>query len=278
MSRSDDKIQIYASSRPARRTRALGRPWRPVARPWFWWLLGGFGALGLVVWMYRRRSMSGTDGSGSDLKRVPIVEQPPMIVTLQQLRQIMPLLTIERANLFLPHVNDAMSRAGIVTPLAVAAFLANVAHESGQLSLLSEIWGPSPAQLRYELPALARLGNTTPGDGYKYRGRGALQITGRGAYRAAGNALGMDLEGNPDIVSSDPSAAMLTAAWYWICGSLRQPNQQCSGRSLTPYADAGEFLAVARGINYGNPTSTGTPNGMKQRQEYYDRARAVLGV
>jgi putative chitinase len=65
----------------------------------------------------------------------------------------------------------------VTTPLRQAAFLAQLAHESGQFRFMEEIWGPTPAQRRYE--GRRDLGNIQPGDGFRYKGRGPIQITGR---------------------------------------------------------------------------------------------------
>lgn len=94
----------------------------------------------------------------------------------------------------------------------LAAFLAQCSHESGGFRYLSEIWGPSTAQRGYE--GRRDLGNLQKGDGYLYRGRGFIQLTGRSNYRAAGAALGMPLEKNPDLVEQ-PGIAAKTAVYFW---------------------------------------------------------------
>ncbi len=94
----------------------------------------------------------------------------------------------------------------------LAAFLAQCSHESGGFRYLSEIWGPSTAQRGYE--GRRDLGNVQKGDGYRYRGRGYIQLTGRSNYRAAGAALGMPLEKDPDLVEQ-PAMAAKTAVYFW---------------------------------------------------------------
>jgi putative chitinase len=68
----------------------------------------------------------------------------------------------------------------ITTPLRIAHFMAQATHETGGFKFLHELWGPTPAQQRYE--GRLDLGNTSKGDGYLYRGRGVFQLTGRGNY------------------------------------------------------------------------------------------------
>lgn len=84
-------------------------------------------------------------------------------------------------------LTDACRVFGIDTPQRQAAFLAQVAHESGSFRYVREIWGPTAAQQRYE--GRADLGNTEPGDGQRYLGRGLIQLTGRANARQARDAL-----------------------------------------------------------------------------------------
>ncbi len=165
---------------------------------------------------------------------------------------IMPNLSDARAREMMPHLNAAMQEAGINTPRRQAAFLSQLAHESGEFRWMEEI--ASGAQ--YE--GRADLGNTQPGDGVRFKGRGPIQLTGRFNYRAAGQALGIDLENNPRR-AADPDVGFRTAAWYW------------NNRNLNSYADAGNFDAITYRINGGY-------NGKAERDAYYARALRVLGA
>ncbi|QOU08064.1 glycoside hydrolase family 19 protein [Pseudomonas fluorescens] len=176
-----------------------------------------------------------------------------MAITQQQLLQILPNAG-RQAGVFVPVLNTAMSKYGIVTPLRIAAFIAQVGHESGQLSWVREIWGPTVQQAGYE--GRADLGNTVPGDGFKYRGRGLIQITGRANYTACGEALGLDLINKPELLEMPQHAAM-SAAWFW------------STRGLNTLADQGEFVKITRRIN-------GGLTGQDDRQALYDQALKVL--
>ncbi len=176
-----------------------------------------------------------------------------MPITSQQLLQILPNAG-RQAGVFVPVLNTAMSKYGIVNRLRIAAFIAQVGHESGQLRYVREIWGPTAQQSGYE--GRADLGNTVPGDGAKYRGRGLIQITGRANYVACGEALGLDLVSQPTLLEQ-PQYATMSAAWFW------------STRGLNTLADEGEFVRITRRIN-------GGVNGQADRQFLYDKALKVL--
>ena len=176
-----------------------------------------------------------------------------MPITEQQLLQILPNAG-RQAGVFVPVLNTAMAKYGIVTRLRVAAFIAQVGHESGQFRWMRELWGPTAQQAGYE--GRSDLGNTVKGDGSKYRGRGLIQITGRANYAACGDALGLDLINKPELLEQ-PQYAAMSAAWFW------------SSRGLNTLADQSDFLTITRRINGGT-------NGLADRQELYDKALEVL--
>lgn len=91
---------------------------------------------------------------------------------------------IDRATEWLPYIEAAMREFEITTPMRQAAFLAQIGHESGGLHWVVELWGPTIAQRNYE--NRDDLGNTVPGDGLRFRGRGLLQVTGRANYKTIG--------------------------------------------------------------------------------------------
>src|SRR5262249_42733694 len=176
------------------------------------------------------------------------------------LQQIMPRLPQAKRQLYLPFINKVMEIYEIDTPLRAAAFLAQIAHESAELRFMEEIWGPTAQQKRYEPPsALAtRLGNTEKGDGFRYRGRGPIQITGRSNYKKYGDLLGVDLVGNPDLAAT-PQFAFSTAALFWKMNGLNE------------LADVQDFITITKRIN-------GGLNGLADRQKYYEIAKNVLGA
>lgn len=121
-------------------------------------------------------------------------------------------------------------------PLRLAHFLAQIAHESGGFRYMEEIWGPTAAQKRYE--GRQDLGNTRPGDGFRYKGRGPLQLTGRANYRDYGARLGLDLEGSPELAAT-PGVGLLIALEYWKV------------RNLNILADSDDLVGITRRINGG---------------------------
>ncbi|EIU3227675.1 glycoside hydrolase family 19 protein [Pseudomonas aeruginosa] len=208
-----------------------------------------------------------------------------MLITEQQLLQIFPNAG-HRAGFFVPALNVAKERFGITAPVRVAAFLAQVGHESSQLTRLVENLNYSARGLAATWPSryrgadgkpnalalnLARHpqaianntyasrngnGDDASGDGWRYRGRGLLQITGRLNYRAAGAGLGLPLEAEPELLEQ-PEFAALSAAWWW------------ASHGLNELADRGEFAAITRRINGGT-------NGLEERLALWERAKAVL--
>ena len=149
---------------------------------------------------------------------------------------------------------------GLERPHRLAHYLAQVAHESGGFKYDKEIWGPTNAQKRYE--GRKDLGNIQPGDGWRFRGRGPIQVTGRFNYRAftdwakALDPAAPNFENDPDALNTDPWEG-LSPIWYW------------DRHNLNRYADADDLYGITRWIN-------GGLNGLNDRMERYVRAALVL--
>ena len=181
----------------------------------------------------------------------------PMSITQQQLQQILPNAG-QTVGVFVPVLNTAMVRFQIVGTKRIAAFIAQIGHESGQFRYVREL-GNDQYLSKYDTGSLAkRLGNTpeADGDGQKYRGRGLIQITGRANYMMCGEALALDLINQPELLEK-PQHACMSAAWFW------------ASRELNTLADAGQFDTITRRINGGQ-------NGAADRQALYARALKVL--
>ncbi len=125
--------------------------------------------------------------------------------------------TAARATAWLAPIQAATDEFGITTRLRLAAFLAQIGEESEYLIYTREIWGPTAAQLGYE--GRADLGNTHPGDGGRFMGRGLIEITGRRNYTLAAVALGLDLLNDPELLE-EPVNAARSAAWFWSARGL----------------------------------------------------------
>lgn len=145
---------------------------------------------------------------------------------------------------------------GIQGRVRLAAFLAQVGHESGGGRWRSELWGGTPAQLRYE--GRTDLGNTRPGDGYRFRGRGLIQVTGRTNAMEARDALrpGMSVE---EFLAwlEGVEGASVSACWWWAT------------RGCNDLADRGDFERLTRRIN-------GGVNGLADRTARWEKAKAAL--
>ncbi|MFU4909513.1 glycoside hydrolase family 19 protein [Pseudomonas aeruginosa] len=208
-----------------------------------------------------------------------------MLITEQQLLQIFPHAG-PRAGVFVGALHRGMTRFGITSPVRAAAFLAQAGHESSQLTRLVENLNYSARGLAATWPSRYRSADGQPnplahrlarnpqaiannayasrngngdeasGDGWCYRGRGLLQITGRANYRAAGAGLGQPLEAEPELLEQ-PEWAALSAAWWW------------STHGLNELADRGEFAAITRRINGGFI-------GQAERMALWERAKRVL--
>lgn len=175
-----------------------------------------------------------------------------------QLTRIMPLAGRRRTDAFLTPLNVSMIEFGIDTKLRQAAYLANLAHESGQLAYMRELASGSAYEGRVD------LGNTWPGDGVKFRGRGPIQITGRANYLLCGEALGLDLIEHPELLEM-PEHGCRASAWFW------------HANNINAFADAGDFDGVCDKINRGHKTAKlGDANGYAEREAFYKIALEVL--
>jgi putative chitinase len=171
------------------------------------------------------------------------------LVTAKDLKRILPLAGA-RADTFCAPLNIAMGEFEINTPARQAAFIAQIAHESGQLRYVRELASGAAYEGRTD------LGNTMKGDGVRFRGRGLIQITGRANYKACGAALGLDLILYPELLEQ-PMYACRSAGWFW------------KTRGLNELADAGDQVKITRRINGGT-------NGLAERLAYFEIARKVI--
>jgi putative chitinase len=209
------------------------------------------------------------------------------MITAATLKAALPLC--KAPDQWAPALNQAMEKYEINTPPRIACFLAQIGHESGQLNRLSEsLYYKTAARLvavwpkRFPTEASAapyvmneeklanfvyanRIGNgpVESGDGYRYRGRGLIQITGRSNYADVGKALGADLLNQPDLLI-EPTLAAMSAAFFWY------------GHGLNALADdqtdddIEDFTTITKKINGGTA-------GLKERLALFKAIEPLLG-
>jgi putative chitinase len=204
------------------------------------------------------------------------------MITIEQLQACFPHTKSDRIAYFHEGIDQTFQVFDINTPQRAAAFLAQTGHESGGLNLteenlhykaatLSRLWPRLfPADVAEQYAAQGpqaigsrayggRMGNgpEETGDGFRYRGRGLIQLTGKDNYAACGDALGMDLISDPDQVAQNP-VAVLSAGWFW------------DTHHLNALADQGDMLTITKRINGGTI-------GLEERVELYNHILSVLG-
>jgi putative chitinase len=179
----------------------------------------------------------------------------PQGPSMQLLALLWPSAPARRLARLGPALLAMMARRGIASDLRVAHFLAQTGHESGQLRWLEELASGAAYEGRRD------LGNTRPGDGVRFKGRGLIQLTGRANYARFGAALGCTAEvlADPAIVADDPILAVETAGWFWHATGLHV------------HADRDDLTALTRRVNGGT-------NGLLERAAMLARAKALLGM
>ena len=180
-----------------------------------------------------------------------LIENAPRTFTSEILQLIMIEAKESDVTRYYTHLNNGMTTNNVTTPLRKAHFLAQVGHESGALRYSEE--GASGAA--YE--GRADLGNTQPGDGRLFKGRGLIQITGRANYQAYGTARGKDYVASPTTLATDPAVAVDSAFWFW------------NNANLNPLADNDDVNGITRKINGGY-------NGLDDRKAKLARAKCLL--
>jgi len=179
----------------------------------------------------------------------PNLEETKMI-TDDELRQVMPNCAAGKRADYLPFIQQAMQEFEITNYWRETAFLAQLAHESAELRYMEEIASGAAYEGRRD------LGNTQPGDGKRYKGRGPIQLTGRANYQKFGDLLGLDLINDPTIAATK-EVGFRIAGLFW------------KSHGLNELADQQKFETITRRIN-------GGLNGQADRVMYYERAKKVL--
>lgn len=174
-----------------------------------------------------------------------------MKVTSEQLARIMP-YGKNRIPTYIDIINNWSGHFGIDTPLRMAHYLAQIAHESAELRYTKELASGSAYEGRKD------LGNTQKGDGVRFKGRGLIQITGRANYKAYADYCGYDVVAKPELLER-PLGAVKSSMWFW------------QKHGLNEIADTDDVRKVTKRINGGY-------NGLASRQQYLERAKQVFQI
>jgi putative chitinase len=172
------------------------------------------------------------------------------MITKEMLKKIAPYSKDVIISALVEPLNEHLPKYGVDTHLRVTHFLAQAAHETAGFKTLEEYASGQAYEGRKD------LGNTKPGDGKKYKGRGIFQLTGRANYKTFGKKIGKDLEGNP-ILAGDAETSVLIALEYW------------NNRKLSPLADKDDVTAITKKIN-------GGLNGFEDRKKYLAKAKKIV--
>lgn len=213
------------------------------------------------------------------------------MITGQQLKAICPNLKQDRADLLAGLMSKSFPKYGIDNPARIQAFIAQVAHESGEFTIKTEsmnystpericaIW-PSRFNMdgsigKYNahnfIKNQEKLANTvysgrmgngdySSGDGFRYRGGGNMQLTGKESYEKYAKFIGKDVGETADLVRSTDEYALDSACWEFAID-----------KQLNDEADRGEFITITKRINGGTI-------GIEERQKYYARAKSSISV
>lgn len=182
-----------------------------------------------------------------------LLEGLPPGPSKQKLSVVMPRALPAKIDLYYEPLVAGMKKYEITTPLRMAHFVAQIAHETASFLYAEEIADGSAYEGRQD------LGNVQPGDGKRFKGRGLIQLTGRANYAEYSRDTDVDYVANPERVASDPFVAVDVACWYW------------NKRRINQHADRDDVKAVTKAINGGY-------NGLDDRMQYLARAKAVLGI
>jgi putative chitinase len=195
-----------------------------------------------------------------------------MTVTIGQLKEAT-CSTGGNATKFLPYIIQTFNKYEINTPIRQLCFLAQVGHESGGLFYTEELASGTAYEGRLD------LGNTQPGDGKKFKGRGLIQITGRANYKTISADWGIDLIANPSLLGGKNSGtctpeqlknAALSAGWFWNKKNL---NVIADKINIALPIDKGEnlkhFISITKTINGGT-------NGLADRLNRYKKGVAFF--
>jgi putative chitinase len=211
------------------------------------------------------------------------------MITPEKLRKICTSLKKERAIVIADLINKICPKYNINNQARLQAFIAQIAHESGEFTIKTENMNyTTPARIVAIWPSRFNLtgeggkanahdyvrnpqklansvyanrmgnGNSESGDGFRYRGGGFMQLTGKGSYEAYAKHIGVDIEKASELVRTTDEYALDSACWEYAID-----------KKLNDEADAKDFITITKRINGGTI-------GLSQRLKYYKQAQQVI--
>lgn len=215
-------------------------------------------------------------------KKDKVTKEDTKLLTYDHLLLINDGLNAQDCKYYIDAINNILPQYDINTPLRLCHFLAQILHESGHLKYKSENLNYSAKALRsvfgkyFKTDEIAnqyarkpekianrvyanRMGNgdENSGDGWKYRGRGLIQLTGKDNYNRCAKEIQLDILANPDIITTSPEACIKTACWFWKVNNLNM------------LADKDDVLTITKRINGGT-------NGLDDRKNILKKAKNIL--
>lgn len=217
-----------------------------------------------------------------DKKQKKTIKEEKKLITIEQLYLINKNLQKDKCDLYIEALNKVLKEMDISSPLRICHFLAQMIHESGNFKYNVENLNYSASALRstfkkyFPTEELAMQyarkpekianrvyanrmgnGNEASGDGWKYRGRGLIQITGKNNYSQCAKDLNLDLIDNPDLITLDPEINVRVACWFWNKNNLNQ------------LADKDDITSITKKINGGT-------NGLDDRMNNLAICKRIL--
>lgn len=202
------------------------------------------------------------EGSKENPVKLDEVVIMPQLITVEQIRHICPFAP-KNVDVFVPYLNQYMKKYGITSKEAIAAFIAQLAQESGQFKHVREIASGKAYEGRVD------LGNTEKGDGVRFKGRGLIQTTGRANYKTTSLNLFGDVRllNTPELLEV-PEYAVMSACYYWFSKgltSIAESNKTYLWRNQRTTAFEWITIKINGGLTH-----------ISERKQFWERAKQII--